>query len=179
MIDESHVQKKYLIVPYDRRYRLWETFLVVLVVYSAWATPFELAFNRAATGALMYIDLVVDFFFAIDIVLTFFVAYLDKSTYVLVDDHKKIAIRYVKRLHLPMDVASTLPFQFIYRIITGKNHQAQFLGFLNLLRLWRLRRVSALFKRLEKDTQFSYFITRLFKLLCVSAILIISRVSHQ
>lgn len=56
-------------------------------------------------------------------------------------------VRYVKRLHLPMDVASTLPFQFIYRIITGKNHQAQFLGFLNLLRLWRLRRVSALFKR--------------------------------
>ena len=42
----------------------------------------------------MPVDLVVDAFFAIDIVINFFVAYLDKSTYLLVDDHKKIALRY-------------------------------------------------------------------------------------
>lgn len=41
----------------------------------------------------MYVDLVVDGFFAVDIILMFFVAYLDKSTYLLVDDHTKIAIR--------------------------------------------------------------------------------------
>ncbi|KAB2049859.1 hypothetical protein ES319_A13G206400v1, partial [Gossypium barbadense] len=39
--------------------------------------------------------------------------------------------------------------------------------FLNLLRLWRLWRVSEFFKRLEKDTRFSYFWTRLLKLLGV------------
>lgn len=73
--------------------RLWQTFLVILVVYSAWASPFELAFRKVATGSLMYVDLAVDSFFAVDIILTFFVAYLDKSTYLLVDDHTKIAIR--------------------------------------------------------------------------------------
>lgn len=41
----------------------------------------------------MPVDLVVDAFFAVDIALTFFVAYLDKSTYLLVLDHKKIASR--------------------------------------------------------------------------------------
>ncbi|CAN1238897.1 Potassium channel KAT3 [Linum grandiflorum] len=67
-----------------------------------------------------------------------------------------------------MDVASTLPFPVIYRIFTGKiNHQGVF-GFLNLLRLWRLRRVSELFTRLEKDTRFSYFWTRYFKLIGVT-----------
>uniref|UniRef100_A0A251V9W7 Uncharacterized protein n=1 Tax=Helianthus annuus TaxID=4232 RepID=A0A251V9W7_HELAN len=40
--------------------------------------------------------------------------------------------------------------------------------FLNLLRLCRLRRVSELFSRLEKDTRFSYFMTRTIKLICVS-----------
>ena len=75
--------------------RWWQTFLVVLVVYSAWASPFELAFKKVATGSLLPVDLLVDAFFALDIVLTFFVAYLDKSTYLLVDDHKKIAVRYV------------------------------------------------------------------------------------
>ena len=68
--------------------------MVVLVIYSAWASPFELAFRKVATGSLMPVDLVVDAFFAIDIVINFFVAYLDKSTYLLVDDHKKIALRY-------------------------------------------------------------------------------------
>ncbi|RWR73840.1 potassium channel KAT3 [Cinnamomum micranthum f. kanehirae] len=100
--------------------------------------------------------------------MTFFVAYLDKSTYLLVDDHKKIAIRYVSRLWFTMDVASTVPFQSIYRIFTGKKHEGDVFGFLNFLRLWRLRRVSNLFARLEKDTRFSYFWTRYCKLICVT-----------
>ncbi|KAF8400772.1 hypothetical protein HHK36_014073 [Tetracentron sinense] len=169
VVGEGHLPlKKFIIAPYDRRYRLWQTFLVVLVVYSAWSSPFELAFKQVAAGSLMPVDLVIDGFFAIDIVLTFFVSYLDKSTYLLVDDRKKIAIRYVTKLWFPMDVASTLPFQFIYKISTGEMHRGEVFGFLNLLRLWRLRRVSELFKRLEKDTRFSYFWTRYCKLICVT-----------
>ncbi|MCD7450199.1 hypothetical protein HAX54_004346 [Datura stramonium] len=169
VMGESSVRlKRFVIAPYDRRYRLWQTFLVVLVVYSAWSSPFELAFSKASTGALLPVDLVVDAFFAIDIILTFFVAYLDKSTYLLVEEHKKIALRYVRHLWFPMDVASTLPFQTIYRLVTGKPSRGQVFGFLNLLRLWRLRRVSKFFSRLEKDTRFSYFWTRYCKLICVT-----------
>ncbi|KAK4559209.1 hypothetical protein RGQ29_008453 [Quercus rubra] len=169
VVDEGYLQlKKYVIAPYDRRYRWWQTFLVVLVIYSAWASPFELAFRKVATGSLMPVDLVVDAFFAIDIVINFFVAYLDKSTYLLVDDHKKIALRYVRKLWLPMDIASTLPFPLLYRIFTGRMHYGEIFGFLNMLRLWRLRRVSELFTRLEKDTRFSYFWTRYCKLICVT-----------
>ncbi|XP_038993838.1 potassium channel KAT3 [Hibiscus syriacus] len=169
VVDDGYLNlKKYVIVPYDHRYRWWQTFLVALVLYSAWASVFELAFKRAARGGLLVIDLVVDLFFAIDIVLTFFVAYLDKATYLLVDDHKKIALRYVTRAWFFMDVASTMPFQLVFRIFTGRWHNGEVFGFLNLLRLWRLWRVSELFKRLEKDTRFSYFWTRLLKLVCVT-----------
>ncbi|KAL6501947.1 hypothetical protein OROGR_027080 [Orobanche gracilis] len=142
--------KRFVIAPYDRRYRWWQTFLVVLVVYSAWASPFELAFRKMSTSALMPIDLVVDAFFTVDIILTFFVAYLDKSTYLLVEDHKNIALRYISHLWFPMDVASTLPFQTIYRVFTGKIHRGDVFGFLNLLRLWRLRHVSDFFSRCSK-----------------------------
>ncbi|CAL8996714.1 unnamed protein product [Prunus brigantina] len=169
VVDEGHLQlKKFVIAPYDRRYRWWQAFLVLLVIYSAWASPFELAFKKVATGSLMPVDLVVDAFFAVDIVLTFFVAYLDKSTYLLVLDHKKIALRYVISIYFAMDVVSTLPIQLIYRMFTGNSHYAQVFGFLNLLRLWRLRRVSELFERLEKDTRFSYFWIRYIKLICVT-----------
>ncbi|XP_018623493.1 potassium channel KAT3 isoform X2 [Nicotiana tomentosiformis] len=162
--------KRFVIAPYDRRYRIWQTFLVVLVAYSGWSSPFELAFKKVANEGLLPLDLVVDAFFAIDILLTFFVSYLDKSTYLLVDDRKKIAFRYVTHLGFPMDVASTIPFQTIYRIFNGKKQGDDVFGFLNLLRLWRLRRVSKFFSRLEKDIRFSYFWTRFCKLICRDAI---------
>ncbi|KAK4490933.1 hypothetical protein RD792_001653 [Penstemon davidsonii] len=167
-VDPPQAETKPSKIHSKTRFGWWQTFLVLLVVYSAWSSPFELAFRKMSTSALLPIDLVVDAFFAIDIVLTFFVAYLDKSTYLLVDDPKKIALRYISHLWFPMDVASTLPFQTIYRILTGKMSRGDAFGFLNLLRLWRLRRVSEFFSRLEKDTRFSYFWTRYCKLISVT-----------
>lgn len=67
--------------------------LIVLVIYSAWICPFEFAFLPYKEDALFIIDNIVNGIFAIDIILTFFVAYLDSHTYLLVDDPKKIAIR--------------------------------------------------------------------------------------
>lgn len=74
-------------------YRAWELVLVALVIYSAWICPFEFAFLPYKEDALFIIDNIVNGFFAIDIVLTFFVAYLDHHSYLLVDDPKRIAIR--------------------------------------------------------------------------------------
>lgn len=67
--------------------------LVVLVIYSAWICPFELAFLTSKQDALMTIDNVIDSLFAIDIILTFFVAYLDSQSYFLVDDPRRIAVK--------------------------------------------------------------------------------------
>ncbi|CAN8327044.1 unnamed protein product [Cochlearia groenlandica] len=166
--DDNPSSKSFIVLPYDRRYRLWQLFLVILVGYSAWASLFELAFEKAAEGALLAVDLVVDFFFVVDIILTFFVAYVDTSTYLIVDDHKLIASRYLKSVSFVMDIASTLPIQFIYKTVTGNVGTGQAFGFLNLLRLWRLRRVAELFKRLEKDTNFNYFLIRVIKVLSVT-----------
>lgn len=74
-------------------FRAWEMLLVVLVVYSAWICPFEFSFLPYKRDALFIVDHIVNGFFAIDIVLTFFVAYLDSQSYLLIDDHKKIAVR--------------------------------------------------------------------------------------
>ncbi|XP_040953659.1 potassium channel KAT3-like [Gossypium hirsutum] len=145
VVDDGDLHlKRNVIAPYDRRYRWWQTFLVGLVIYSAWASILELTFDKAANGVLLFIDLVVDFFFAIDIILTFFVAYFDTLNFVLVDDHLKIAFRYVTRFWLFMDVASTIPFPLINKILIGEWHTGQVFGLLNLLRLWRLHRVASL-----------------------------------
>ncbi|XP_010533190.1 PREDICTED: potassium channel AKT1 [Tarenaya hassleriana] len=153
--------KRFLISPYDRRYRIWEAFLVVLVIYTAWVSPFEFGFLRRPRRPLSIMDNIVNGFFAIDIILTFFVSYLDKSTYLLVDERKKIAFKYLRSWFI-LDFISTIPSELAFKI------SSQFYGLFNMLRLWRLRRVSAMFARLEKDRNFNYFWVRCAKLICVT-----------
>ncbi|KAG2627330.1 hypothetical protein PVAP13_3KG124349 [Panicum virgatum] len=163
---------KWVISPLDSRYRCWETFMVVLVAYSAWVYPFEVAFmNASPKGGLEVADIVVDLFFAVDIVLTFFVAYIDPRTQLLVRDRKKIALRYLSTFFI-MDVASTIPFQGLAYLITGEVREGAAYSLLGVLRLWRLRKVKQFFTRLEKDIRFSYFWVRCARLVAVTLFLV-------
>ncbi|KAK1399981.1 Potassium channel [Heracleum sosnowskyi] len=156
--------RNFIISPYNRIYRFWETFLVLFVIYTAWVSPFELGFLHKARPPLSIIDNVVNGFFAIDIALTFFVAYLDTNTYLLIDDRKLIAWKYA-RTWLAFDVISTIPSELAEKISPSP---LRTYGLFNMLRLWRLRRVSSLFARLEKDRNFNYFWVRCAKLICVT-----------
>ncbi|KAG0462534.1 hypothetical protein HPP92_021010 [Vanilla planifolia] len=165
-MNQSIKLRKFIVSPYDPSYRAWEMFLFVLVIYSSWMCPLEFAFLKYLPNNLLFVDNIFNGFFAIDIILTFFVAYLDRKTYLLVDDHKKIAVRYISSW-FAFDIVSTAPFQPIGLLFNERGDQ---LGFkvLNLLRLWRLHRVGFLFTRLEKDTRFNYFWTRCTKLTSVT-----------
>ncbi|RID60478.1 hypothetical protein BRARA_F03631 [Brassica rapa] len=165
-INHSTKLRKHIISPFNSKYRSWEMWLVLLVIYSAWICPFQFAFITYKKDAIFIIDNIVNGFFAIDIVLTFFVAYLDSHSYLLVDDPKKIAIRYLSTW-FAFDVCSTAPFQPLSLLF---NYNGSELGFriLSMLRLWRLRRVSSLFARLEKDIRFNYFWIRCTKLISVT-----------
>ncbi|KAG7019531.1 Potassium channel KAT1, partial [Cucurbita argyrosperma subsp. argyrosperma] len=165
-INQSTKLRKHIISPFNPRYRAWEMWLVALVIYSAWICPFEFAFLPYKQNALFIIDHFVNAFFAVDIVLTFFVAYLDSQSYLLVDHPKKIAVRYLSTWFI-FDVCSTAPLQSISFLFTNQSGEVGF-KLLNMLRLWRLRRVSSLFARLEKDIRFNYFWTRCTKLISVT-----------
>lgn len=164
----NNVSNGRIISPMDSRYRSWETLMVVMVAYSAWVCPYEIAFLNSKPSPPLYIaDNIVDIFFAVDIILTFFVAYIDSTTQLLVVDSKKIAKRYVSTWFI-MDVASTIPFETIAFIITGKHHTGVSYSVLGMLRFWRLRRVKSFFTRIEKDIRFSYFWVRCARLLFVT-----------
>ncbi|XP_059658089.1 potassium channel AKT1-like [Cornus florida] len=165
----AHTNRKvklrcFIISPFDPRYRLWETFLVFLVFYTAWVCPFEFGLLDKPSGPLSITDNVVNGLFAIDIIVTFFTAYLDKATYLLVDNPKQIAWRYTKTW-LVFDVISAIPSELARRVLPPPLREY---GYFNMLRLWRLRRVGAMFARLEKDKNFSYFWVRCAKLICVT-----------
>ncbi|KAH0656053.1 hypothetical protein KY285_030935 [Solanum tuberosum] len=75
----------------------------------------------------------------------------------MIDDPKRIALRYVKSGFI-FDLISTIPLKAL----------PQSYGYLSMFRLWRLRRVSVMFARLEKNSKFSYFGVRVVKLICVT-----------
>ncbi|XP_057960180.1 potassium channel AKT1-like [Malania oleifera] len=156
--------RPFIVSPFDPRYRCWDTFLVFLVFYTAWVSPFEFGFLDQPKGPLSIADNIVNGFFAIDIILTFFVAYLDKASYLLIDDPKQIAGKYAKSW-LAFDVISTIPSEIARKCLP---EPLQAYGYFNMLRLWRLRRVSSIFARLEKDRSYSYFWVRCVKLVCVT-----------
>lgn len=106
-------------------------------------SPFEFGFLDRSKGGLAITDNIVNAFFAIDIVLTFFVAYLEKTSYLLIDDPRLIAKRYAKTW-LILDFISTIPSETV-RFVLPKAIETY--GYLNMLRLWRVRRVSAMFAR--------------------------------
>ncbi|KAG5248501.1 potassium channel family protein [Salix suchowensis] len=162
----------WIISPVDSRYRCWGTLMVVLVAYSLWVYPFEVAFLHSSPHRMLSIaDNIVDLFFAVDIVLTFFVAFIDSRTQQVVRDRRKIAGRYLSTWFL-MDVASTVPFELLAYLFTGEEKVGLYYSLLGLLRFWRLRRVKQLFTRLEKDIRFSYFWVRCARLLCVTLFLV-------
>uniref|UniRef100_A0A0E0BD03 Potassium channel n=1 Tax=Oryza glumipatula TaxID=40148 RepID=A0A0E0BD03_9ORYZ len=164
--NQSIKLRKFIISPYDSRYRTWETFLLVLVVYSAWICPFELAYLRNLSWKVSLVDNIIDSFFAIDIILTFFLAYLDQKSYLLVDDPKRIVARYFSSWFL-FDVCSTIPYQLLGQIFK-KHENGLAYRLLSMLRLWRLRRLSELFARLEKDIRLNYYWIRCTKLISVT-----------
>lgn len=165
--DSQPELRKWIISPNYHPYRWWQKFLVVSVFYSACVSPLEFAFAQVDEGVFFVVDNIVNGFFAVDILITFFVAYLDEATDTLVEDPEKIGLRYVSRWFI-FDVASTTPFGLIFVIFTGQQGSSLAFSFLNMLRLLRLRRLSATFSRLEKDIRFSYFWIRCIKLICVS-----------
>ncbi|XP_021764526.1 potassium channel AKT1-like [Chenopodium quinoa] len=157
--------RRYVISPFDRRYRKWDYFLVILVLYTAWISPFEFGFLDKPTTPISIADNIVNGFFGLDIILTFFVAYLDKTTYMFVDDRKLIARKYVFSFKMPLDVISIIPSELIQKILPPSTRTY---GVFNMFRLWRLRRVSRLFSSLEKDRQYSYIVIRCLKLILIT-----------
>ena len=123
-----------------------------LVFYTAWVCPFEFGFLQEPKSPYAIIDNFVNGFFAIDIVLTFFVAYLDKSSYLLIDDPRLIAKRYAKTW-LSFDVISSIPSEAARSVLP---RPLKTYGYFNILRLWRIRRVSAMFARYVVGEIFSF-----------------------
>lgn len=143
--------------------RTWAIFLHFLVVYSAWICLYEVGFVEVVKGDLAILDNAVNAFFLIDIILTFFVAYVDQSTGEVITEKRVIASRYIHS-NLLNDILSTLPSELIRMVIPTEPF---IVSLLSLVRLYRLRRIDIFFAGLEKDSNRNYVSVRCVRLIAV------------
>ena len=89
----------------------WDLLISIFIVLSAIITPYRMAFVDDNSVSWMVTELVLDFLFFIDIILTFFSAYFDKLD-VLVDNRRKIACNYLKFWFI-IDFVSIMPLSLL------------------------------------------------------------------
>ena len=96
----------------------WDSFVVLLIVYSIVVIPVRVGFTWQTTNftAEWYAELAIDACFLTDIVLSFRTAYIEDSpeqnTRVLITDWKAISARYL-RTWFVLDLVSSVPLDII------------------------------------------------------------------
>ncbi|KAL8150722.1 hypothetical protein V2J09_020530 [Rumex salicifolius] len=153
-----------VIHPDSTWYRIWVKIIVVWALYSSFFTPFEFGFFKGLPKKLFILDMIGQVAFLIDIVLQFFVAYRDDQTYRMVHQNTTIALRYLKS-SFAMDLLACMPWIQFYKVQMAGHKEV--VRCLIWIRLIRVRKVLAYFKRMEKDIRISYLFTRIVKLLFV------------
>lgn len=157
--------KGFIINPVDRYYLIWEQIMLLLCMYSSCVAPFEFAFFRRLPANLVWSDIAINFFFLVDLALNFFVAYKDRKTFSYVEDHEKIAARYLKSGFF-IDLLNLIPWDLCYKAAGGTDG-AEIFRWFQFLRMYRAFRVDLFFDRLERDIRISYYAARIVRLLVV------------
>ncbi|XP_020090467.1 potassium channel KOR1-like isoform X2 [Ananas comosus] len=154
--------QRFVILPDNRWYEAWTKFILVWAVYSSFFTPMEFGFFRGLPKNLLFLDVVGQLTFLVDIALQFFVAYRDPHTYLIVYSPASIALRYCKSNFI-FDLLGCLPWDIIYKA-SGRREEVRYLLW---IRLTRVRKVTDFFQKLEKDIRINYLFTRIVKLIAV------------
>lgn len=101
------------------------------------STPYRIAFEDHDSMEWLVVESLIDFFFFIDMVFTFFTAFYDKRDE-LVQRHKEIALSYLKSWFF-LDLFMIIPVSIIFKTAE----------FNKIIRLARLSRIYRLLKILR------------------------------
>jgi hypothetical protein len=91
--------------------KFWDLFIIILALYNAVFIPIELSFAPLRFSGTTYtiVDATVDFFFLLDIVMTFRTTFIDFEAGKEITDPMDIAKEYLTG-KFAIDLISTLPF---------------------------------------------------------------------
>ena len=130
-----------------------------MLIYTAYVTPYEVAFLQTKFDPMFIVNQVVNISFLLDMFKTFMTAYLDREHSTLQGNPWKIAKAYFKSWFW-VDLVSILPFDSV-GLATGsaalqKAKGARIIRLLRLLKLLRLLRSMRIFNRYQDTFAMTY-----------------------
>ncbi|KAH7731768.1 Ion transport domain containing protein [Aphelenchoides avenae] len=148
------------IVHYSPFKAVWDWIILLLVIYTAIFTPYVAAFllreNQGQQAKrshfsepLDIIDLIVDIFFIVDIIINFRTTFVVNENDEVVSHPGKIAVHYFKGWFL-IDMIAAVPFDLLL-VNTNSDETTTLIGLLKTARLLRLVRVA---RKLDRYSEY-------------------------
>eukprot|EP00899_Mesostigma_viride_P010185 jgi/Mesvir1/19168/Mv01189-RA.1 len=151
--------QKRVINPRSDFMRRWDVILLMLLIFTASVTPFEISFLVTKINAMYFINRFVDLLFLIDIILNFYTGYWDEELDHWVMDLGQIRRRYLSSWFL-IDVISILPFDtvgYLFRNqVIGKLKIFRIARMFRLAKLLRILRAGRILRRWESSMSINY-----------------------
>ena len=149
---DSSCASRVVIHPQSSFTKRWDIYVALLLVYTAYVTPYEVAFLTTKFNFLFVLNQVVNLSFVFDMGKTFFTAYFDKDKMVLRGDLSAISCHYLRSWFL-VDLVSILPFDSVGLLTESetlkKAKGARVIRLLRLLKLLRLVRSMRILNRYQ------------------------------
>ena len=82
------------------------------MLYIALVLPYRICFNLTEGKPTKIFDTIIDVTFLIDLVITFFSETFDDKEFRVIDNHKEMALRYLKSWFVPV-LLSVVPFDLL------------------------------------------------------------------
>lgn len=156
----------YLILPWDKGKIAWDLVISLITFACMLIIPPAIVFTQDGLSRSVAFDIVVNIFFLVDIVLTFFTSTLNVEYEAVVISHQMIAKQYVFSIGFYIDVVSALPLGIILAALrnpqthgssggTTASYVLRSIRILKLARLLRMFRLSQHISKLEDMTGIS------------------------
>ncbi|CAN8061639.1 unnamed protein product [Agarophyton chilense] len=137
----------------------WDMFMLVLLLYVSTVSVFVYSF-LGVTGVdsvWFWLERLLDIFFTVDIVLSFFFPPYDQGGHLLLNANPRQARKqYLKTWFIP-DVLSAFPWDVIALVIVGTHSNQNLFQFPRFLRVLRFLKFIRLFRFLRLSTVFRFF----------------------
>ena len=144
--------------------RRWDLLVIILLAYVAVVTPWEVAFLESSStiSALFVINRIVDFFFLVDIFISFRVQFPRKKGKGWVSDKRLIRNNYLTGW-FAVDLLSILPF-FVFELLGDEvltRAARELFGLIRLVKLTRVLRVTRVLNRWRDQITLSFSVQAL------------------
>ena len=114
--NDNFCSKRLIINPDHKLLLFWNPIVIVALIFTAFATPYKIAFVKTDSFFDKASNSVIDCIFLVDLFVNFLLAYEDPKTNKLVRNPSKIAIKYLKSWFF-MDFVACVPLDNVLELM--------------------------------------------------------------